>query len=1481
MMFGLHVGLLKSSDPDSGWRATALSIATLWGLCIVAATEFLSLLHQLNLFWIAALWIAAGALTALAGFVQRRALARCFRSSLLYWRRLALGRVEWLLALVTLLGLACLAVIAWVAAPSNWDSQTYHLSRVMHWIQNQSLAFYPTSIPRQLYLGPGAEIIGLHLRLLSGGDRLANFVQYGAMLGSLLGATRLAQLLGGSRRAQLFALVAAATLPMGILQATSTQNDYVAGFWLVCFVSFGIAALQRPGWKLWLLTGASLGLALLSKATGYVFAAPFVIWIALAQFRRDRVAAVKVAALIGALVLLINTGQYARNYAQYGSALGPPGEGEGYLYQNELHTPAALVSNLIRNLALHLALPQLNAVNARTQAAVITLHRALGLAIDDPRTTWPAPPFSIAYSRNENLAGNPLQLGLIVVALVLLAVIKKARSPALVWYAVCAVAGFLFFCWLLKWQPWNSRLHLPLFVLLLPFAAVVLERSLPRGVGWAILGILVFWSLPYVFRNETRPLVGSASILRVDRSSQYFTTMPAWQAPYQNVAQFISGGACRKIGLMIGPDQWEYPLWTLTGSTRPPLEFQSVNVNNSSGGIPTSFVPCAVVGQPASSNAVTVNGVVFDQALDAGPLNVFVPRQPAAQPAAAANPHIYYVATTGSDAGPGTLDTPYRTIQQCASLVQPGETCFIRAGTYRETVTFGHSGTPTAPITLTAYNRETVTIDGSDLITSWSQFKDHIYQAAAFPDPDLAGNQVFVAGDMLPEARWPNTGLDPSDPTWAYAGLATTSATLADPNLPAIDWTGATAHIWGGTDAFAHQTAVVSGSAAGRLTLNGLRAGVCPALCLTPGAAYYLVGKLAALDSPNEWFYDAASHRLYLWPPGGADPNHLDVQMKQRTYALDLRGRANIQIIGLKLFASSIILDDHSTGNLIQGIEANYLSHYITLPPPAAGAVIADQNSQMAFVVPSHAADSGLIIRGSHNIVRDSVLAYSAGNGILLAGSDNTVDNNVIHDTGYMGSYATAIYVTGHHQTITNNTITNTGRDGITVDWHLAGHAFLFNTLAHNDISGFGLQSADAGGIYLCCRLNGLGTIIAYNLVHDAAAANPAAFLAGLYADNGSGQFLFHHNVVWGSGASVAANFAAPNDWYNNTFATGAVAAAGEFYNNIAPRSGLDPGTGNLSGSSEPLFVDPSRANFTLQSQSPAIDLGRLIPSINDDFRGAAPDAGAYEYGQAMWPAGSTLAVKPAGRLIQAELFSEGRGITVTDHSAVGNFTPGAWVMYSDVDFGAGITALQVMAAVPAADAGNEIDVHLDGARGPLLSAFSLIPTVSGQAYSAQSFPIRAATTGRHAVFLIGKRGSGQLTLDWLAFLPSRPNPSLIEAEAYTSQSGVEMFSGYVGSLDEGDWLGYAQVDFGQGVSVFSARVAVDPSQAGHRLEIHLDSLAGPLLGTLAIGNTGGWGQFETQSTSINPVSGQHAVFLVARGGPGVCNLDWFTFAPP
>ena len=67
---------------------------------------------------------------------------------------------------------------------------------------------------------------------------------------------------------------------------------------------------------------------------------------------------------------------------------------------------------------------------------------------------------------------------------------------------------------------------------------------------------------------------------------------------------------------------------------------------------------------------------------------------------AAASPSIYhlYVATTGSDSNPGSMSSPFKTIQKAASLAKPSTTVHVAAGTYFGNVTSSVNGTATARI---------------------------------------------------------------------------------------------------------------------------------------------------------------------------------------------------------------------------------------------------------------------------------------------------------------------------------------------------------------------------------------------------------------------------------------------------------------------------------------------------------------------------------------------------------------------------------------------------------------------------------------------------------------------------------------------------------------------------------------------------------------------------------------------------------------
>jgi len=75
----------------------------------------------------------------------------------------------------------------------------------------------------------------------------------------------------------------------------------------------------------------------------------------------------------------------------------------------------------------------------------------------------------------------------------------------------------------------------------------------------------------------------------------------------------------------------------------------------------------------------------------------------------------YYVSTTGNDTNPGTLSSPWRTIQHAANTAMAGATVYVMGGTYNESVSFPHSGSPGQLIRFESYPGQTALISGSGL----------------------------------------------------------------------------------------------------------------------------------------------------------------------------------------------------------------------------------------------------------------------------------------------------------------------------------------------------------------------------------------------------------------------------------------------------------------------------------------------------------------------------------------------------------------------------------------------------------------------------------------------------------------------------------------------------------------------------------------------------------------------------------------------
>lgn len=607
LLYGIAGSLLATAHRPSDWRHALLLGSAVGATLVVAITEGLSLVSRFQRGWVLAAWIAV-----VAGAAFHRVRLRALRPpaggavpSPRAPRWSALDSVM----LVTI-GLYCalLAIVAISYPPNNYDSMTYHMARVAHWIQAQSVAFYPTGVMMQVRGAPFAEYAIAHLQLLARGDRLANLVQWYAMVVSAVGASAIAAEFGATRRRQIAAALFTISLPMGILQATSTQNDYVVAAWMVCFVVFALRfALEPQSWPHVVAMGLSLGLAVLTKQTALAYASGFCIVVSVVAFLRLRSRAVPAGAAVCAIVLVMNAGFVLRTQRVYGAPLGPRAG-----LTNEIHSVRAVSSNAIRNLAINFTsstgIGAVDSFAAWMMNILRSLHALTNLSPVDPRTTLTTSedPFATRARMHEDLAGNLVHsvLAMLALAAAAFAVVRRPgagardgwlRVPPMAAYAACLLVGALFFCYQFKWQVWGTRLQLSLFVLASPLIATTLFRASDRliGVVATLVGVL---GLAWVQGNATRPFNSSLLTGRLDRTAWYFVNRPDLLPTFGALTDAVAASACRRIGLRISADPFEYPLWVLLDQRGVHPRLKHVEAH---GYVPIApdpqFEPCAVI----------------------------------------------------------------------------------------------------------------------------------------------------------------------------------------------------------------------------------------------------------------------------------------------------------------------------------------------------------------------------------------------------------------------------------------------------------------------------------------------------------------------------------------------------------------------------------------------------------------------------------------------------------------------------------------------------------------------------------------------------------------------------------------------------------------------------------------------------------------------------------------------------------------------
>jgi hypothetical protein len=261
-------------------------------------------------------------------------------------------------------------------------------------------------------------------------------------------------------------------------------------------------------------------------------------------------------------------------------------------------------------------------------------------------------------------------------------------------------------------------------------------------------------------------------------------------------------------------------------------------------------------------------------------------------PASAATQATYYVAPDGNDANPGTIASPFRTVQRARDVVRTinanmtGDIyVYLRGGNYpvSNTIELGpsDSGTNGYRVIYSAHANETPVLEGGVQATGWTQHSGNIWKAPLNRANKLRtlyvnGRRAYMATKTINSAGCHGTyNITAGQAAWAWeSGSQCDGARYSTADFPAIaqnqdDIEIETATTW--------TTAIVGVRQV--ITDGGSRV----ALFQQPGAAiaqgafngnaqvggsHKVMNAYEFLDTPGEFYFDKTSRTLYYYKAG-------------------------------------------------------------------------------------------------------------------------------------------------------------------------------------------------------------------------------------------------------------------------------------------------------------------------------------------------------------------------------------------------------------------------------------------------------------------------------------------------------------------------------------------------------------------------------------------------------------------------------------
>lgn len=458
-------------------------------------------------------------------------------------------------------------LLALLLPPNNWDSMTYHLSRVGYWLQQR--AFYPPWNPSnviQTMYPVGAEVLLLWIVLCTGSDAHTCLVQWTAAVAGMIAIFGTARLWRATRAQAGFAALVWASFPEIMLQSTSTQNDLTAAVFLLAGCYFCMIGLLANHRNALLLSGLGIGLAIGTKIT-VLLALPGIVAAAALLWQRRRLPwqrltlwATACAASVG--VLALHT--FVANAVVYGHPFGP-GDFRRETSAGHDFGPGFVIENTAKYLyqAADLTgvyVPWRRSLAGIKAAAGEALFAALSL---DPNRygseRFPPFTFEVPLPTHEDLAWfGPLGFFLLlpVTAWQAIQAVRRGREARALVAAGAVSFALIAVAWL-RWQPWNGRYFVVAVTLAAPLLACAYsQRPRTAMIRAGIALVAAMCLIDAVLDNTMKPLHGPSAIWGRDRVALQTVYRPRLEPVLRALERDVPPGS--RIGTMVH-DDWDYP----------------------------------------------------------------------------------------------------------------------------------------------------------------------------------------------------------------------------------------------------------------------------------------------------------------------------------------------------------------------------------------------------------------------------------------------------------------------------------------------------------------------------------------------------------------------------------------------------------------------------------------------------------------------------------------------------------------------------------------------------------------------------------------------------------------------------------------------------------------------------------------------------------------------------------------------------------